>query len=134
MKKVGHLTHVYNKSPFFLPRSLLLWRLVTSQLYQNDHLWWDALPREQKSQHSEWKNLRPTQDLISHLIDVIFVLLIWPFWNTQVSFFNNGHFQPMPFTFLSNALSLTPLIHCSLSLSLPLSIYSPLCFHLLTFI
>ncbi len=44
------------------------------------------------------------------------------YYNTQVSIFTNDHFWPMPLPFLSNALSLTPLIHCSLSLSLSLSL------------
>jgi hypothetical protein len=83
------------------------------------------------------KNLRSSQDL-SLLIDsllILLILLICFSKNTQVSFFTNGHFQPTPFPFLSNAPSLTPLIRHShsLSLSLSLSAYSPLCFHLLRF-
>ncbi len=51
------------------------------------------------------------------MIDSLWILLICWAQNTQVSFFPNGHFQPMPFPFLSNSPSLTLLIHCSLSLS-----------------
>jgi len=62
-----------------------------------------------------------------------FYLFYWFYiWNTLVSSFTNGHFQPTPFLFTSNAPSLTPLIHCSLSFSL-YSAYSHLCFHLLPF-
>jgi hypothetical protein len=65
------------------------------------------------------KNLRSAQEF-SLLIDSLFILLIYIAKNTQASFFTNGHFQPTPFPFLSNAPSLTPLIYRSLSLSLPL--------------
>jgi hypothetical protein len=71
------------------------------------------------------KNLRSAQDL-SLLIDNLFVLLICFTKNIQVSFFTNGHFQPTPFQFSSNASSLTPLIRHSLFLSLP---SSPLTHH-----
>ena len=71
--------------------------------------------------------------LISHLIDVVFVLFFWSVWNCQVSLFSDGYFQPTPFLNLSNAPSLTLLFCLSLSLSPPLSVYSPLCLHLSPF-
>ncbi len=64
--------------------------------------------------------------IISSLIDVLFVLLIW---NTQV-FFPMVISQPMPFLIICYAMSLTPLIGFSLSLSPSFSsTYAPLCFY-----
>jgi len=56
------------------------------------------------------------------MIGSLLILLICFAKYTQVSFFTVGHFQPTPFPFLSNALSLTQLICSSLSLTLSLSL------------
>ncbi len=80
-------------------------------------LWWRCIIMRVKVEAPvNEKNLRPTKDL-SLLIDSLFILLIWFIQNTQVSFITYGHFQPTPFLSLTNAPSLTPQIHCSLSLS-----------------
>ncbi len=90
-----------------------------------------------------WQNLSSWEWILRHqrdgriqdppsLIDSLFVLLICITKNTQVSIFTNGHFQPMPFPFLSYAPSLTLLIGSSHSLSLPLHLTPPL-FSLLWF-
>ncbi len=59
------------------------------------------------------------------MIDSLLILLICFAKNTHVSLFINGHFLPMPYPFLSNAPSLIPLSHCSLSLPPSLSAYFP---------
>jgi len=84
-------------------------------------VWLDTSSWEYKAKHQWSKELRPTQD-ISLLIEILLVLLICFIWNTQVSIF-----QPSPFPFLSNTLSLTLLICCSLSLYLHLlpTLFSP---------
>jgi hypothetical protein len=48
------------------------------------------------------------------MIDSLFALLICIDKNCKVSLSTNGHFQPVPFPFLSNTMSLTTLI-CALS-------------------
>jgi len=64
-------------------------------------------------------------------LTVYLILLICFTKITQVSFFTNSHFQPMPIPFLTNAHSLILLIHCSHSLSTSFSSHSPLHFHVL---
>ncbi len=98
-------------------------------------LWWDTWSRVQMSQHRarriwdppkiinipfDWHRVCPF-----HLICLKFSGILFP----------NSHFQPTPFLNLSNALFLTLLIwsFLSLSRSLSLSVYPPLCFHPLPF-
>ncbi len=50
-----------------------------------------------------------------------------------MSFSSYEHFQPILFSLLSNAPSLTLLIRCSLSFFPSFSTYSPICFNLLQF-
>ncbi len=59
--------------------------------------------------------------LKSHLIDILFHLIYMKYSGVL---FPNDHFEPTPFPYPSNALSLTPLIGCSLSLSPSLSVCS----------
>jgi hypothetical protein len=80
---------------------------------------------------SEWKNLRPKQDL-SHLIDILFIILICFIWNTQVSVFTYGQFRTHAIS-ISVQRSISHVTNLPLSFSLSTSIYSPLCFHLLPF-
>jgi hypothetical protein len=104
-------------------KSLWHWAQMKGNCFS---FWWDASSWEQKSEHQWTKEFKTCQK-------------IYPFdwftvWNTQVSFFTNSHFQPMQFPFLSNALSLTQLIRCSLSFFLSLYLYLvPTLFHLLPF-
>ncbi len=90
---------------------------------------WNMLSWEQMLQHLwNWRIWDPP-----NLIGSLFVLLICIDKNTQVFNFTYSHFWPTPFPFLTNALSLTSLIGCTVSLSLSLSSDSPQCFNLCQF-
>ncbi len=95
---------------------------TSSLLSEIKEVWQKMLSWERMLLHQRNGRIRD----LPNLIDSLFVLLICIAKNTQVSIFPNGHFQPTPFLFLSNAPSLTLLNHCSLSLSL--FTYSPLYF------
>ncbi len=92
-----------------------------TDVWWNMSLWERMLRHQRKLKNSKMPNL----------IDSLFVLLICIAKNTQVFNFNNGHLWPTPLSFLSNTMSLTPLIRCSLSLSLCLLLHLfPTLFHL----
>ena len=77
-------------------------------------LWWNIALWERILRHQKnWRIWNPP-----NLIDSLFTLLICISNNTLVFYFSNGHFWPTLFLFLTNNPSLTPLIHCSFSLSL----------------
>ncbi len=104
----------------------LLWAflLPTGTLNKMHMLWQNILLWERMLQHQRNRRIWNPPNLI----DSLFILLIHITKNTQVYNFSNSHFWPMPPPFLSNIPRLTPLIHCSLSLSPTSSINSPLCF------
>jgi hypothetical protein len=92
--------------------------------FVDEQLWQNIALREWMLCHQRnWRIWNPP-----NLIDRLFIRLICITKNTQVFNFSNGHFWPTPFPFLSNAPSLTLLIHCSLSLSPSISINPPLHF------
>ncbi len=95
----------------------------------NDQVWLDALSREQKSQHREWR-VWDSHEIINTPFDwhcICSIHLIYLKYSGVL--FPNGHFEPTPFLNPSNAPSLTLLIRCSLSLSLSLcllhTLFSP---------
>jgi hypothetical protein len=92
-------------------------------------VWWDALSKDQMSQHREWRIWDPPK-IINIPFDLHCICSIHLIYlkYSGVLFFN-GYFQSTVFLNPSNAPSLTLLI----SLSLSLSAYSSLCFHLLPF-
>ncbi len=91
------------------------------------HLWQNTLSWERMLRRQWNGRICDPPKMLNSLL----IVLICFAKNTQVSFFTNGHFQPMPFHFLPNTPPLTLLICCSLSLFPTLSAYSPISFHLL---
>ncbi len=81
---------------------------------------WCLIKRNESHSTVIQQKMEPPKILIPSLIDILFVLFIW---NTQVSF-PTVISQPTPFLILSYALSLTLLVHFSLSLLLSPT-YSP---------